>query len=774
VPTQPERLTRRRQRVLRLRQGLAVALVAAALVVVAVYALRRHHQAAELARAAPAPAHLLGLKIRQSAAGVTVAKSVAGRPAFRLVARRADTLRANGHDLLYDVHILVYEKDGVHADSISGSEFGYDSRSGGLEARGTVHIELAARPGNARQRPSPPVRLVAHDLAYNVKQGIGTIAHGVTFALGTAAGSAGAARLDSRAGYAEFSGGVGLQWRRPGRPPLTVTAQQALLRRLAPHLPEAASIELAGGARLLSGSQTLTADRLTLFLRRDRSLRRLLAAGHIHAADALPGRHLTVAAATASAGFAPGRRQVLNRLTLTGAVDARQLTAARNSRLSAGQVDFVYSPAGVLRQVRASQGAALTLSGAQRQTLRAPELDFLLRSAAAGAAPTQLRLAAIVNRGRATLVSGGDTAAADVLRLDLDPAGLPSLATASGKVRLSQTVAGSARTSRSDRLELRFATVAGKAQLRQAVATGHVVVRQDTRRIAADAMTYSPASGQADFAGHVLASAPQARFSAAHVVWIAAPAGGGRLEARGGVALSLLGAGGATFGVGPQSGSASPQPVVVTAATLDWTEPPGPHPAASRAGLPLDPSAGSGLRGTAVFRGAVRLLQSPNLLRADAVTLQGHRALSATGHVQTTLLAPGAKPRPVTITAQSLRYTAATREAVYGGGAALLVDNARLAAPELDAWLRPNGGLQRAQAFRGVRVTQPGRTASAATVNYDFATGRIELRGGPPSIFDAEQGKVMGDPLTFSLSSDEIQVGSKSGVRATGQFIAHK
>ncbi len=768
---QPERLTLRRRRILRLRQLLAAALIAAALAVTGLYLLQRHHQTVELAHSAQAHAPLLGLKIQQSAAGVTIAKSVAGRPVFRLEARRADTLRANGHDLLYDVRILVYERDGVHADAISGQRFRYDSRSGALQAHGTVRIELASRPGAPPQRPSPPVSIVAHDLSYNVKLGTGTIAHGISFALGTAQGTAGAARLDSRAGRAHFSGGVDLQWQRPGRPPLTVAAAQAALRRLPTGSPNAASVELTGGARLISGSQSLAADRLTLFLRRDRSLRRLLAAGHIHAADTLPGRHLTLTADAAEAGFAPGRRQTLNRLILDGDVEARQHTAAQRGCLTAGRVKFLYSAAGALQQVQASQGAALTLHGARSQTLSAPELDFLMRPGAAGAAPSQLRLAAITNQGRATLVNGGDTAVADHLRLALDRREQPSSANASGDVRLRQVVAGSVRSSRSDRLALRFVSVAGRAQLQQAVAGGDVRVRQGDRQVAADAMAYSPAAGRAEFTGHVRGSDSQSSFTAGHLLWIAAPAGGGRLQAGGGVKLSLLSAAGATLGVGPVSAAHSRLPVVVTAESLDWTEPPGAAPPGSRTTATL-PAAG--FRGTAVFRGAVRLLQAPNLLRADQVTLHGQRSLTADGQVQTTLLSPGTTPRAVTISAGRLTYTVADREAVYRDGVTMQVQNARMQAPLLEAWLQPSGGLQRAEALQGVRFTQPGRTGSAEQVSYDFASSLVELSGGPPSILDAEQGKISGDPLTFSLASDEIQVGSKLGVRATGQFIAHK
>ncbi|MGH3184664.1 MAG: hypothetical protein ACRDOE_22540, partial [Streptosporangiaceae bacterium] len=82
-------------------------------------------------------------------------------------------------------------------------------------------------------------------------------------------------------------------------------------------------------------------------------------------------------------------------------------------------------------------------------------------------------------------------------------------------------------------------------------------------------------------------------------------------------------------------------------------------------------------------------------------------------------------------------------------------------------------GLDHALADGGVRITQPGRIATARSVLYDFAQGQIRLEGGPPCIFDAEHGKITGDPLTFSLANDAIQVGSKPGTRAMGSTIAH-
>ncbi|HET9783598.1 MAG TPA: hypothetical protein VFP94_01440, partial [Terriglobales bacterium] len=296
----PNPYIRRAQRLLRLRQAVAAVLVLAAVAVGADYWLRRRHPP-------QVEAPVLGLKVQQSASGLTISKSEGNRPLFRVFAERADKLRQGGLDELHQVRIQVFSRDGATADEISGSQFRYDEASGALRAEGLVHINLQGR-----------LQMDARDLSYNVKQGTGAIQQGITFAMGSAQGSAAAATLDSHAGTAHFEGGVSLVWRRPGRAPLRLTSQQAQLQRIE-NATDAGVVTLTGAAELEAGEQSLHAQQFALYLRPDQTLRHLDARGQVTAANASGARRLSAAAEDAHADFAPAG-QKLKHLELTGGV----------------------------------------------------------------------------------------------------------------------------------------------------------------------------------------------------------------------------------------------------------------------------------------------------------------------------------------------------------------------------------------------------------------------------------------------------------------------
>ena len=82
-------------------------------------------------------------------------------------------------------------------------------------------------------------------------------------------------------------------------------------------------------------------------------------------------------------------------------------------------------------------------------------------------------------------------------------------------------------------------------------------------------------------------------------------------------------------------------------------------------------------------------------------------------------------------------------------------------ANEMDAYLVPRsqssdsqslsgpGRLDRMVAQGNVVVQQPGRHADGQTLVYTASDDKFVLTGGPPSIFDAERGKITGVSLTF-------------------------
>jgi lipopolysaccharide export system protein LptA len=57
-----------------------------------------------------------------------------------------------------------------------------------------------------------------------------------------------------------------------------------------------------------------------------------------------------------------------------------------------------------------------------------------------------------------------------------------------------------------------------------------------------------------------------------------------------------------------------------------------------------------------------------------------------------------------------------------------------------------------------VVVVQPSRHADGKRLVYTASDDKFVLTGGPPSIFDAERGKITGVSLTFFRGDDRVLV----------------
>jgi lipopolysaccharide export system protein LptA len=68
------------------------------------------------------------------------------------------------------------------------------------------------------------------------------------------------------------------------------------------------------------------------------------------------------------------------------------------------------------------------------------------------------------------------------------------------------------------------------------------------------------------------------------------------------------------------------------------------------------------------------------------------------------------------------------------------------------------GQLDHMVAEGDVVIQQPTRRADGQKLVYTAADDKFVLTGGPPSIFDAEQGKITGVSLTFFRRDDRVLV----------------
>ncbi|SPF31290.1 OstA-like protein [Candidatus Sulfotelmatobacter kueseliae] len=138
--------------------------------------------------------------------------------------------------------------------------------------------------------------------------------------------------------------------------------------------------------------------------------------------------------------------------------------------------------------------------------------------------------------------------------------------------------------------------------------------------------------------------------------------------------------------------------------------------------------------------------------------------------------APGTSP--VAITASLLTYADSERRAHYETGVLAKGIDFSASAKTMDVYLLPRsqtssqtqshqslagtfagpGQLDRMVALGDVIIHQPKRRAEGQKLVYTAADDKFVLTGGPPSIFDAEQGKITGVSLTFFRRDDRVLV----------------
>jgi lipopolysaccharide export system protein LptA len=208
--------------------------------------------------------------------------------------------------------------------------------------------------------------------------------------------------------------------------------------------------------------------------------------------------------------------------------------------------------------------------------------------------------------------------------------------------------------------------------------------------------------------------------------------------------------------------------------------------------------------GTALYSGNARLWQDANIIEAPTIQFDRERRfVTAQGTsvqpVQTILVQteriqadksksgdslqtekiegkqPGktasrAGSSSISITAAKLTYADSERRVHYVGGVVAKGADFTASAKTADAYLLPRSQTSSHQAFAGpgqldrmvaqddVVVHQPRRRAEGQNLVYTSADDKFVLTGGPPSIFDAEQGKITGVSLTFFRRDDRVLV----------------
>jgi lipopolysaccharide export system protein LptA len=179
---------------------------------------------------------------------------------------------------------------------------------------------------------------------------------------------------------------------------------------------------------------------------------------------------------------------------------------------------------------------------------------------------------------------------------------------------------------------------------------------------------------------------------------------------------------------------------------------------------------------SAHYTGGARLWQGANIVEAPTIDFdRTNRIVTAQGQpgkpVSTVFVEPGqnGKQTPVNVTGLRLTYTDAQRQAKFEGGVVMRGEQGTVTADRVTVFLYPHGAgsnnlakaaseLDRVVAEGHVVIQQQQRRGTGNRLTYVAKDGSFTLTGGSPSIFDAEHGKVTGDSLTFFSHDDRVLV----------------
>jgi lipopolysaccharide export system protein LptA len=152
----------------------------------------------------------------------------------------------------------------------------------------------------------------------------------------------------------------------------------------------------------------------------------------------------------------------------------------------------------------------------------------------------------------------------------------------------------------------------------------------------------------------------------------------------------------------------------------------------------------------------------------------------------------------VTVTANHLTYRDSERKAHFEGAVMATSSDMTITSNQMDVFLTPANlgrrasspvpaqsagnppaaskpptavpaSLEKIIASGNVIITEPNRRGSGETLTYTTADDKFILTGGPPSIFDAERGKITGVSLTLYRRDDRVVVEGDSSSPAVTQ-----
>ncbi|HEV2399978.1 MAG TPA: LPS export ABC transporter periplasmic protein LptC [Candidatus Sulfotelmatobacter sp.] len=792
----------------RLRRLLAATAIIIVLAVAGMYFYARS-RATNVLKTIPKK---IGYDIKQTARGFEFSRSDGKRTLFTVEASDVKEFKLNGNAELHNVNIVLYGRDSSRYDQIYGDDFAYNQKTGDITAMGDVSIDLVSNPAGlaSPDQSTPkelknPIHLKTRDLVFNKNTGNASTTTRVEFRSPQASGWAVGAKYAGKNNELTLSSNIHLELTGPEA--AVIEAQHGVItndpRQIVldhPHLDRE------------SGS--VQAEQAIFSLNADNHVERVLATGNVttrartvetrrsppqekQSAQSQPSGQPVSAemighADRAEFFFSPNE-DLLRSATLSGNVQFEQ-TGIHAMQGDAGRVILDFAGRNQVQKVHAldnvhllqkaadDDSSAKAASSQQDVDVNAAAIDFTIvgghvlhQAVTSGAAQItidQQDNASAHPSAQHTVVTAGkftvDFTNSDGHNRLADIHGAPD-------ARIVNSTQGQAdRISTSDFISAAFLSQGGIESITQ---TGHVTYSdgqgvQKRMQAWADIGRYTPADQMLLLTGNPRVANGGMATTADKI----------RIDRATGDALADGNVKSTYNDVKEDPNGAllaSSSPIHVTSQSMVAHNAPA----------------------IALYKGNARLWQDANVIEANTIQFdRDHRSVVASGtptkSVQTILVQPekaqsdkmkpagsptehpnqltSAKLKdrnsPITITSIKVTYADSDRRVHYEGRVLAKAADFTASANTADAYLLPRsqtesiqsvgspGQLDRMVAEGNVVIQQPNRRAEGQKLVYTAAEDKFVLTGGPPSIFDAEQGKITGVSLTFFRRDDRVLV----------------
>ncbi len=798
-------------KIYRLRRILAVTAMLLIVVVAGMYFYARS-KAMNVLNQIPGK---IGYDIKQTANGFQFSKSDGKRTLFTIQASNVKEFKVNGNAELHNVSIVLYGRDSSRFDQIYGDDFAFNQTTGDVTAKGDVQIDLVANPAGlaSPDQSTPkelknPIHLKTSDLVFNKNSGNASTDARVEFRTPQASGWAIGVKYTGKSNTLTLTSQIHIVLTGPNA--AVIEAERGVIT----NEPREIILE---HPRLSREGGTVQAEEALFHLGHDNQVERVLATGNVTTVTRLQNSKSTVAVANnpdaknsaaqsqssemrsrsdRAEFLLAGKEDLLRTAILTGNVHVEQ-SGPQPLYGNAGRVILDFAGHNELQKVHALDGVHLTqkaqngnksaasgmASGPQDFELTAPIIDFtvaqghiLEHAVTSGAAQITIaqaqegNLSVQASQAQQTVVTAGTFQA--------------RFATAEGRNRLTSihgepgarivnsTPGQPDRVSTSDSVDAAFLPQGGMDSVTQLGNVAYTDNQPPEKRMQAWANTarYTPTDQMLVLTGNPRVIDGGMQTTAKTI----------RINRATGDALAD-GTVKSTYSELKEQPNgallASSSPIHVTARSMTA------HSAA----------------GTALYSGNARLWQDANVIEAPTLEFdRDRRFVTAQGTdaqpVQTILVqtrkakvevspsaakkegnkagksSPTAGSSPISITAAKLTYGDSERRVHYEGGVVAKAADFTATAGSADAYLLSRsqtstnqslagpGQLDRMIAQDDVVIQQPNRRADGQKLVYTAADDKFVLIGGPPSIFDAEQGKITGVSLTFFRRDDRVLV----------------